>query len=236
MDKYLCIDIETIPFQSLPEGTMPEFDPESVKMGNIKDETKRAEKVAEAKAQFEAGLVKQMSLDPDLCEVIMVAILKEGDYLMESYGPYITEYERIYETWSLIAAAYQSRIPLVTYNGMGFDLPILLHAAIRLDVAVSPFMYSALTQKYNNPHHYDLMQWFSSWDRQKWKPLDFYLKLFDIGAKTSDGSQVYDMWKAGEHDKIREYCEQDVLMTARLFERVSPWIVKEVEVYEIDKK
>ena len=53
-----------------------------------------------------------------------------------------------------------------------------------------------------------------------------------------DGSQVYPAWQAKEYNKISEYCEQDVLMTAKLFDRVSPWLAKDVddtEDGEIDK-
>jgi len=225
--KTVTFDIETIPRQDLPEGVKPEFDPESVKLGNIKEQAKIDDKVQKAREEFAEGLNKKMSLDPDLCEVVMVSFSTDGK--MKSFGLDIEEYERVYEAWSNIISAYQGRIPLVSFNGIGFDLPVLLHSAIRLDVPVSPFIYSAITPRYGNHHHYDLMQILAGWDRTKWKPLDFYLKLFDIGEKSGDGSQVYDMWKAKEYDKIKAYCEQDVLMTAKLFERLEPWIVKEVE-------
>jgi len=225
--KFCCFDCETIPRQDLPEGVRPEFDPESVKLGNIKEQAKIDDKVQKAREEFAEGLDKKMSLDPDLCEVVMVSFSTDGK--MKSFGLDIEEYERVYEAWSNIISAYQGRIPLVSFNGIGFDLPVLLHSAIRLDVPVSPFIYSAITPRYGNHHHYDLMQILAGWDRTKWKPLDFYLKLFDIGEKSGDGSQVYDMWQAKEYDKIKAYCEQDVLMTAKLFERLEPWIVKEVE-------
>jgi len=225
--KTLTFDCETIPRQDLPEDLKPQFDPDSVKVGNIKDQAKIDEKIEAARKEFEEGLVKKMSLDPDLCEVIMVSIF-DGEK-MQSFGLEISEYERVYETWAYIINAYQTRTPLVSYNGIGFDLPVLLHAAIRLDVPVSPYVYSALTSRYGNNHHYDPMQILAGWDRAKWKPLNFYLKLFSIGVKAGDGSEVYDLWQAKEYDKIREYCENDVLMTAKLFDRLSPWIVKDIE-------
>jgi predicted PolB exonuclease-like 3'-5' exonuclease len=225
--KTLTFDCETVPRQDIPDDLKPQFDPESVKVGNIKDQAKIDEKIETARKEFDEGLIKKMSLDPDLCEVVMVSFF-DGERI-ESIGLKNDEYDTVYEAWARIISAYQNRIPLISYNGIGFDLPVLLHAAIRLDVPVSPYVYSAIAPRYGNNHHYDLMQILAGWDRTRWKPLDFYLKLFNIGAKTGEGSGVYGLWQAKEYDKIREYCEQDVLMTAKLFDRLSPWIVKDIE-------
>jgi len=226
--KTITFDIETIPRQNLPEGVRPEFDPDSVKLGNVKDPSKIDDKIQKAREEFVEGLDKKMSLDPDLCEVVMVSFSTDGK--MKSFGLDIEEYERVYEAWSNIISAYQGRIPLVSFNGIGFDLPVLLHSAIRLDVPVSPFIYSAITPRYGNHHHYDLMRILTGEIHPvTGKSLDFYLQLFGLGAKSGDGSQVYGMWQAKEYDKLKAYCEQDVLMTAKLFERVEPWIVKETE-------
>ena len=41
--------------------------------------------------------------------------------------------------------------------------------------------------------------------------LDELCKILGIeGNGDMDGSKVYDMWLAGEHEKIGEYCSQDV--------------------------
>lgn len=225
MIKFAVFDIETIPGQSLPQDLIPQFDPDSVKVGNIKDQVKIDEKIETAQKEFEEGLSKKMSLDPDLCEVVCFVCQNEKVF---SFPPPHDE-QFITNAWWLIERAYHDHIPLVSYNGIGFDLPVLLHSAMKLDIPVSPQMYSDLTKKYDNRYHYDLMQILAGWDKTKWKSLDFYLKLFGIGEKSGDGSQVYDMWKVGEYDKVKAYCEQDVAMTAKLFERLEPWIVKELD-------
>jgi predicted PolB exonuclease-like 3'-5' exonuclease len=225
--KTLTFDIETIPRQDLPDDLKPQFDPESVKIGNIKDQAKIDEKIEAARKEFEEGLVKKMSLDPDLCEVVIVSFY-DGERI-ESVGLKNDEYDTVYEAWARIIPAYQNRIPLISYNGIGFDLPVLLHAAMRLDVPVDPYMYSFLTPRYDSVYHYDLMQILAGWDRTRWKSLDFYIKLFSLGSKTGDGSQVYGLWQAKEYDKIREYCEHDVTLTAALFERIEPWLKGERE-------
>jgi predicted PolB exonuclease-like 3'-5' exonuclease len=76
---YLVFDIETIPNQN---RLAPEFDPESVKVGNLKDAAKIADKIAEAKTEWESGLSKKLSLDGDLCEIVF----REGRTLVSWNG------------------------------------------------------------------------------------------------------------------------------------------------------
>lgn len=219
--KIVVFDVETIPSQTLPDNLRPQFDPDSVKLGNIKDETKKAERIDEASKQFEAELDKKMSLDPDLCEIVEIGFYNSE---LDECVPV----NSVDDVWELIYQAYIDHVPLVSFNGINFDLPVLWHNAMKVNIGVSPQMYADLTKKYTNHYHYDLMQILAGWDRTKWKSLDFYLKLFNIGEKIGEGSQVYDLWKAGEHIKIKDYCEHDVLMTAKLFKRLEPWIAWEV--------
>jgi len=222
--KFTCFDIETIPCQLLPEGLKPEFNPDEVKLGNVKDQSKIDEKIEKAKQEFEEGLDKKMSLDPDLCEVVCFSYKTQDDKW--TYGH---DQPLVCDAWEVIRKAFLDHIPLVSFNGIQFDLPVLWHSAMKLNIPVSPQMYSDLTKKYDNRYHYDLMQILAGWDRTRWKPLDFYLKLFGIGGKSGEGSEVYGWWKAGEYDKIKKHCEQDVLLTSKLFERLEPWIVKEMD-------
>ena len=67
---YLLMDLETIPRQDIPA---PEFDVSTVKLGNIKDPVKQEEKIAVERAKFEAGLVKKMSVTPELCQIVSCA-------------------------------------------------------------------------------------------------------------------------------------------------------------------
>ena len=216
--KFITFDIETVPSTTLPEGVTPEFTRENVKLGNTIDPVKVKEKFAKARAEFDEALDKKMSLDPDLCEVVCFAIGSESEIDTETL---------IGDAWYIIKENYLNHIPLVSYNGIAFDLPVLWHQAMKLNIPVSPQMYYDLTKRYDNRYHYDLMEILAGWDRSKWKSLDFYLKLFGIGEKTGEGSEIYGWWKAGEYDKIKEHCEQDVKLTAKLFEKLAGYIVRE---------
>ena len=87
--------------------------------------------------------------------------------------------------------------------------------------------------RYKNTFHYDLMQLFAGWDRNRWKSLDFYLNLFGVGSKGGmSGADVYPAYKSGEFDKIKTYCESDVLRTCELFSRVWHWFYVKIEDHE----
>lgn len=237
--RILTIDCETIPNMSIPESCRPTFDPDSIKLGNLKDPIKIEAKLAEEREAFEGKLCKTMSTDPALCQVCTFVGIEFDTDAMEPVSEVAMQLtaedenddlEIITNAWNQIHKAYQERIPLVTFNGIGFDLPVLLFRAICQDVPVDRVMYDRLTMKYKNQFHYDLMQALAGWDKQRWNKLEFYLNLFGIGTKGGmDGSQVYSAYMVGEYDKIKSYCRNDVMATSKLFARVAPWYYFELE-------
>jgi hypothetical protein len=232
--KYLAIDIETIPSQSLPESCIPQFDPSEVKIGNLKDPEKIKAKIAEEQANFEASKNKTMSLDPALCQLCTFCgvLYDTEDGIIEETTYQLTEspddYDLVLNGWGTIIRAQSEKIPLVSFNGIQFDLPVMLFRAIKNDVPINTVQYKNLTAKYNNNHHYDVMQLLAGWDRQSWHGLEFYLNLFKLGNKGDmDGSKVYTAYQAEEYDKIREYCRNDVLTLCQLFNRIRHWFLTE---------
>jgi len=226
------IDCETIPNQNLPESVIPQFDPTTVKLGNVKDPDKRESKIAAERAKFNHTLDKTMSLSPDLCQVVCFcgAVYdtetgEDSERIRVSKEP-----ATIWDGWKFIYNAYHNAIPIVSFNGNGFDLPVMLHRAMDLKVPMSRRIYNDITRRYSTKSHFDLMQVLADWDRQRWQPLDFYLKRYGVGEKTGDGSQVYGMWKDGKHKEIEEYCISDVLNTAKLFARLEGWLVEGVGI------
>ena len=230
--NYLAFDIETIPNQLLPVECMPVFDPEEVKHGNTKDPVKRAAKEAEEKEKFDASISKTMSLDPAFCSICTFSAKRKIGDTEEiitrqlSAGDCHDDLENVTTAIKTISEAYRERIPLVSFNGLSFDLPIILFRAIAQDVKVDMDMWQSITRKYGNRHHYDVMQILSGWDRQKWHKQDFYAKLFGIGDPGAfDGSMVFPAYQAGEYDVIKKYCENDVNLLSGIFERIYPWIL-----------
>jgi len=231
------IDLESIPNQSIPQECIPQFDPESVKYGNIKDPDKIELKKIEARESFMANRDKQMSLDPGLLQICTFVGLKydtDSKDVISQVSVQVTDEDRaddleaVTDGWNFIRSVAMERTPIITFNGLSFDFPAMFQRAIIQDVPVDPVMYQRLMGRYNNPYHYDLLPILTNSHRiADWagKNLDFWLQLYKIGTKGEmDGSQVYEAWKNKEFDRIKQYCMKDVANTANLFVRVAPWI------------
>lgn len=233
-----ALDIETIPSQILPKELCPKFDPADVKLGQLKDPYKIELKIADEKKKFDESLNRKMATDPALCQACTfvgyfynTSKNEVTSTMVAQWPPADNEYDIVYKAWDFMKHCYNGRIPLVSFNGKHFDLPVLLYRAMLLDIPIDHTMYQLLTDKWKvTKYHYDLMQILIGGPYpEKGKNFDFHLRLFDLGEKTVDmnAALVYEKWLNDEHDVIRAYCEDDVLGTCRLFARCEPWIIVE---------
>lgn len=234
--KYLIFDTETIPNQALPADCAPQFDESEVKVGNIKDPAKIAAKMAEERAKFDQAKSKTMSIDPALCQLCTFASAvydSESGQVEPCVEYQLTDkdhhddYQAAYLAWQTINDAYTQRMPIVSFNGISFDLPVIWFRMMVQDIPANLQTYRTLTAKYTNKYHYDVMQILAGWDRQKWHKLDFYTHLFGVSGKTMSGADVYPAYQTGEYDRIKEYCMTDVMALAQVFRQIAPWTVIE---------
>jgi hypothetical protein len=118
---------------------------------------------------------------------------------------------------------------LVSWNGSGFDLPVLHYRAMIHAIAGSRYWDQGENDrefKFNNylsrfhARHTDLMDVLAGYQNRAWAPLDEIAQLCGLPGKLGmDGSQVYPAFKRGEVEAIRNYCETDVANTFLLFLR-----------------
>jgi predicted PolB exonuclease-like 3'-5' exonuclease len=230
---YAMLDIETIPCQSLPAECRPEFDEASVALGNLKDRFKIQEKIDDARARFEAGVDKQMATNPDLCQIVCLVCYQKSrdDYLVLNADDEETEYRLLQDAWEYIRRCSLNHVPVASFNGKSFDIPVMVRRSMILDVAISPELIDDLLRKYDARHHIDLMEVLALRNPFSGKPeyhsLNYYLKRFGLPEKLTgwDGSKVYPAWLEGRYSEIAEYCKQDVASSAELLDRVAPWII-----------
>jgi predicted PolB exonuclease-like 3'-5' exonuclease len=112
---------------------------------------------------------------------------------------------------------------LVSWNGSGFDLPVLHYRGLRHGVEASKYWdlgEDDREYKWNNyisryhMRHLDLMDLLAMYSPKNNAPLDAMAKLCGFPGKLGmDGSQVYAQYLAGQTDDIRRYCETDVMNT-----------------------
>lgn len=116
---------------------------------------------------------------------------------------------------------------LVSWNGGGFDLPVLNYRALIHGVTASRYWemgesgeYDSREFKWNNYigryhlRHLDLMDVLARFQGKANAPLDAIAKLCGFPGKMGmDGSQVWPAYQDGKLADIRNYCETDVLNT-----------------------
>lgn len=112
---------------------------------------------------------------------------------------------------------------LVSWNGSGFDLPVLhyrslihgLQALRYWDMGEDDrdFRFNNYISRYHQ-RHTDLMDLLAKYNGRANAPLDELAKLCGFPGKLGmDGSQVWPAWQAGKEDEVRAYCETDVVNT-----------------------
>jgi predicted PolB exonuclease-like 3'-5' exonuclease len=110
---------------------------------------------------------------------------------------------------------------LVTYNGRGFDLPVIAIRALCHGIPL-PWYYKdrAVRARYSDEGHLDLCDWLGDHGATRVGGLDAIARLIGLPGKVGvDGSQVEGLYAAGDLGAIERYCLGDVAQTALLLLR-----------------
>lgn len=118
---------------------------------------------------------------------------------------------------------------LVSWNGGGFDLPVLNHRALIHGGTAArfwdwgdddrEFKWNSYLGRYHT-RHLDLMDVLAMYQPRANAPLDAMARLCGFPGKLGmDGSAVHAAVLAGRLDDVRRYCETDVLNTYLLYLR-----------------
>ena len=112
---------------------------------------------------------------------------------------------------------------LVSWNGNGFDLPVLHYRSLLNGVTARRYWESGDDDRefrYNNYlnryhwRHIDLMDVLAGFSPRAFAPLDEIAVMLGFPGKLGmSGADVWDVFLGGGIGKIREYCETDVLNT-----------------------
>jgi predicted PolB exonuclease-like 3'-5' exonuclease len=110
---------------------------------------------------------------------------------------------------------------LVTWNGRGFDLPVLALRAFRHGLPFGWYYRGAgYRYRYSEEGHLDLCDVLSDHGAAKMTSLDGAARVIGLPGKDGvDGSQVEGLFLAGQIESLRHYCLSDVAQTAFLFLR-----------------
>ena len=116
---------------------------------------------------------------------------------------------------------------LVSWNGGGFDLPVLHYRGLKHGVIADKYWDMGEDDrefKWNNyisryhMRHLDLMDLLALYQPKNNAPLDAMAKLCGfLGKLGMDGAAVYPAYLDGKLDDIRRYCETDAMNTYLLY-------------------
>lgn len=118
---------------------------------------------------------------------------------------------------------------LVSWNGSGFDLPVIHYRAL-LHGITAPKYWSIGEEdnnfRYNNYlnrfhyRHMDIMDILAGYQNKANAPLDQIAAMLGFPGKMGmSGSKVFESYQQGKIIEIRNYCETDVLNTYLIFLR-----------------
>lgn len=211
MLPHLVFDIETIPdidgLRRLNDIDTDIPDEEIL-------EQARAERIAQTGSDF---------FPLQLQRIVAISCVFRDDqgFRVRSLGDEGTSEAQLLKMFFKTVDYYTPR--LVSWNGSGFDLPVMHYRSLIHGVSSSrywdqgeddrEFKFNNYLSRYHQ-RHIDLMDLLARYNGRANAPLDQVAKLCGFPGKLGmDGSQVWDAYAQGHLKEIRDYCETDVVNT-----------------------
>lgn len=152
---------------------------------------------------------------------ISIVLAKSNTLKVWSLGD---EHANEQELISRFFSGIEKHLPtLVSWNGSGFDLPVLHYRALLHGITAPAYWEIGESQQsfrwnnYLNRFHYrhlDLMDVLAAYQNKAFAPLDDISTMLGFPGKMGmSGSKVWENYQLGQLKQIRDYCETDVLNT-----------------------
>jgi DEAD/DEAH box helicase domain-containing protein len=127
---------------------------------------------------------------------LTITVVSICDVAFDKYKSF--EEHELGDLWPILEKADR----LIGYNSETFDIPIL-NRYYTGDLSVFP--------------HLDLLKVIKESSGKRYKLDDIARATLQIG-KSADGLIAQEWWVAGEKQKVKDYCEQDVKVTKEIYE------------------
>lgn len=215
MQRFVYFDIETIPCQDplyreelarkvAPPGNIKK--PESIKAW-LDENRESATDEAMAKTSFDGGRG----------HVCTIAWAKDDSKIHVEHAETLDQESSVIRAFFDDLDDYHSET-LVGHNITGFDLGFLRKRAVVLGIKLPPNASLPRDPKPWDKNVHDTMSmWAGGGNRISMDALCGVLGI--KGKEGFDGSMVAEAWANGEHQKIAEYCKDDVWRTREIHKR-----------------
>jgi predicted PolB exonuclease-like 3'-5' exonuclease len=187
----------------------------------------------EAIARYRAELMEEFGSDvmaPTFMQPCAVAVAKvDSSYRLLDVAaldePEYRPYHIAKKFW--LGWRHYRRPVLVTFNGRGYDLPVMELAAFRYGLSLPEWFnvyaksFEQSRNRYNSEAHIDLMDLVSNFSAFRVTGgLNLLANVIGKPGKTGiDGSKIQDIYNDGLLGDINDYCRCDVLDTYFVFLR-----------------
>jgi 3'-5' exonuclease len=164
---------------------------------------------------------------------IAIATLQAGeDYRIQALGclgaDRFSEAELVSRFWQMFEKMFENHatVTMVTFNGRGFDLPVLETRAMKHSFSIPRYFglqgANYRGSRYAETLHFDLCDYLSNFGAvYRRGSLDILAKLVGLPGKyTIAGEDIEYLFRQGRQKEINQYCMTDVLQTYLLFLRV----------------
>lgn len=123
---------------------------------------------------------------------------------------------------------------LAGHNIKEFDIPFLCRRMIINQIPLPNLMRISGTRPWQTPHLMDTIQLWKFGDYKNYSSLDLLCSVLDVASPKDkmDGSEVNKAYWDGRLEEIKDYCEKDLVATARVLLRLTTKFILEDEQVE----
>jgi predicted PolB exonuclease-like 3'-5' exonuclease len=219
MNQYLIFDIETRVDKDLVKEV---YDPENALTLDQAYDTARDQILERSGQQSDFFPV------PFHIPIAISTLHADEKYRIRALGclgaDRFPESELVARFWQTFEGAQT----LITFNGRGFDLPVLEARALKHGISLPRYFATGQSKntyrgsRYSDAYHIDLCDFLSNFGAAyRRSSLNVLAKLTGLPGKyTIAGEDVEYLFRQGRLKEINQYCMTDVLQTYLLFLRV----------------
>jgi 3'-5' exonuclease len=214
LSRVLFLDIETVPF----EAQYHDLSERMQKLWN-----KKASHIKTESEDTPEDLYGRAGIYAEFGKIIVISVgyFNGNEFRLKSfYGD--DEKELLLEFSQLLNRHYNNADDMLcAHNGKEFDYPYIARRMIINGIEL-PFILQIAGKKPWEVKHLDTMELWKFGDYKSYTSLDLLTAIFDIPTPKDDidGSQVGKVyWEQHDLERIKNYCQKDVLAIAQLMRR-----------------
>ena len=214
MEHILFLDIETV-------STVEFYEQLDVRMQQLW--AKKVEKLKLTEEQSPEQYYKNAGIYAEFGKVICISVayLKHNELRIKSF--YDKDEKTLLQNFADLLHKHFSKNHhrLCAHNGKEFDFPYLCRRMLINGVPI-PDILNVSGKKPWETRFLDTLELWKFGDYKHYTSLDLLAAIFDIPSpkENEDGSMIYELyWQQNDYQRIKSYCEKDVLTVVQLFLR-----------------